>query len=331
MRPEIVAELSCNHGGSYQQAQLLVQAAANAGADAVKVQCWDPKRMVLDPAYTLKDGPWKGMKLKDLYDEAHTPWAWIPGLQELAHALNLKFIASVFDTSALAWCIGHKVQRYKIASFELVDTPLIAAVAGTGKPIIMSTGMADSREIANAIYVAGSSGARDITILHCVSAYPALPATFDLQRISHWARIFPDCKVGLSDHSTGTAVAVAATVFGATMIEKHFILDRRDGGPDAAFSLEPDELRRLRQDTEAAYQACIPHTERTVCKEIEEDPQRKLRRSLYWARDLEQGHIVRDDDVITARPALGLPPSEKRHIVGRTLTGPVKRGQPITE
>lgn len=325
--PEIIAELSCNHGGSLTRALDLVDAAAMAGADGIKVQCWHPDRM-LPVGYQglLTEGPWAGKPIRELYREAHTPWHWIPAIFARAKEYNLACIASVFDTDALQYLEDINCPRYKIASFELVDLSLIEAVAATGKPIILSTGMADDQEIWQAVKVAGkyASPPRDITLLHCVSAYPAPPITMDLEQIILKEDTY-GCPTGLSDHSTGTVVAIAAAAFGASMIEKHFILDRREGGPDAAFSIEPHELTQLVRDVRIAWEASTHHSPMTAC----EDPQRALRRSLYWAKDMGKGEIAVAKDMTTARPAHGLKPADAHLVIGKTLRVPCSQGDPV--
>lgn len=326
VRPEIIAELSCNHGGRLERALELVDAAKDAGADGIKIQCWDPNRMVTAP-YFLPDGPWAGRNLSDLYREAHTPWSWIPAIFDRAKQQNLAYIASVFDENALRYLEDIGCPRYKIASFELVDTPLIEAVAETGKPIILSTGMAEGIEIWRAVKAAGkyASPPRDITVLHCVSAYPAPPAAMNLQAIPAMRGLY-EVPVGLSDHSRGTTVAVAAAALGAVMIEKHFILDARlNGTLDAAFSIEPHELRQLVQDIQIAWEA----THTGASRPAEEDPQRRLRRSLYWTRDVEPGRPIARADLTTARPDLGDPPSILHQLIGRRLAVTAKAKTPV--
>ena len=328
-RPDIIAELSCNHLGSLERALALVDAAKYCGADGIKIQCWEPNRMVVDRSYVLPDGPWAGRNLFDLYEEAHTPWDWIPKIFERAKQHNLGRIASVFDTEALRYLQEMDTPCYKIASFELVDLPLIEAVRETGKPIILSTGMADDLEVWQALRVSGmhAQPPRDITLLHCISAYPAPPVTMRLTQIPYMRETF-GVPVGLSDHSVGIAAAVAATALGATMIEKHFTLARANGGPDAAFSIEPDELSELVNATQEAHDAMImiPTTDHDPI----EEPQRRLRRSLYWARDIQPGETIQAGDMTTARPAQGLKPCEAHRVLGKTLHGaPIKAGTPV--
>lgn len=329
MRPDVIAELSCNHLGSLERALRLVDAAKQAGCDGIKIQCWAPDRMVADPTYVLQDGPWKGRNLRELYQEAHTPWSWIPAIFDRAKLRNLGRIGSVFDTQALQYLEDIDCPAYKIASFELVDIPLIEAVAAKGKLTILSTGMASDEEIWRAVKAAGkyASPPREIILLHCVSAYPAHPVSMNLQAIPTMRKTYT-VPVGLSDHTRGTAIAVAAAALGATMIEKHFTLSRADGGPDAAFSAEPDEMAQLVKDVRDAYDATHHLPDRYALVEGEA-PQRALRRSLYWARDIEPGTLISAADMTTARPALGTEPYRAPQIVGKLITGPVKAGDPV--
>lgn len=324
MKPEIIAELSANHLGDLDRAIALVDAAAEAGADAIKLQVWASGRMVLDHDYTLKDGPWAGRKLSELYHEAHTKWDWVPILFARARSRGIDPFASVFDEDALAFLEVCRCPRYKIASFELVDTPLIAKVARTGKPMIISTGMASMAEIALAVDAARTNGCSDLTLLKCTSAYPAPASGVWLYGIAHLQEQF-NCKVGLSDHTQGIGVAIAATALGATVIEKHFTLLRADGGPDASFSLEPDELKQLVTECRRAAEAM-----NKLDVQTSEDPQRKLRRSLYYTRDMLEGETITESDLTTARPCLGRYPYEISQIIGTACTKDVKRHEPVT-
>lgn len=326
--PEIIAELSCNHRGDLARALELVDAAKAAGANGIKVQCWEPERMVVDKTYVLPDGPWAGRNLFELYEEAHTPWSWIPAIFERAKRHSLNSIASVFDTEALAYLEDIGCPRYKIASFELVDTPLVEAVSKTGKPIILSTGMATDVEIWRAVKAAGkyANPPRDITLLHCVSAYPAPVDSMVLHRIPSLCAEF-GVPVGLSDHSLGSIAAIVATTLGATMIEKHFTLSRAQGGPDAPFSIEPAELGALVRATRDAKNMVCWETvpgDRHV-----EMPQQRLRRSLYWTTTKHVGDEILPTDFISARPADGLPPSDANHLIGRVVRDTVNRGDPV--
>lgn len=322
---EIVAEISCNHLKNFERAQKLVRECCCAGADAVKLQVWHPTHMVGPNTHVITGGPWAGRELADLYAEAYTPWTWIETLFDIIKSYGVKPFASVFDRNALSFLERIGCTRYKIASFELVDLPLIAAVARTGKPMIMSTGMATTDEIAEAVATARMADCADLTLLKCTSAYPADPGSMNLQEIQRM-KYRHGCEIGLSDHSQGIGVAVAAAALGAVMIEKHVTLKRADGGPDAEFSLEPHELDQLVKECHRAAAAAgdpVPSTE-------DEAPQRALRRSLYWAKDLPAGHVVTTDDVFSARPALGLPPGDIHRIVGHGLMADVKERTPVS-
>lgn len=325
-RPTIVAELSANHLGRIERALELVDAAHFAGADGIKVQVWHPDYMCAN-AY-IEAGPWKGRGMKDLYAEAHTPWSWIPAIFERAKLHNLRYFASVFDQPSLNYLEDIGCPAYKIASFELVDVPLIEAVAATGKPIILSTGMADDQEIWQAVKAAGkyASPPRDITLLHCVSAYPALPITMHLPGIAAKRDTF-GVPVGLSDHSRGTAVAVAAAALGAVMIEKHFTMRRADGGPDAAFSIEPKEMAQLVDDTKIAWEAC----QFGVTSHDAESQQRALRRSLFWAKPIRAGETITKEHLISMRPATGIKPAFAEFLIGLKAKADFEPGTPVRQ
>ena len=241
---EFIAEIGANHQGSLDLAIELIHAASDAGADAVKFQAYDPLEMVLDAGYVLTDGPWKGRNLQELYHEAKTPYHWFPMLFEEARGLNLEPFASVFDTRSLAMLEDLGCRQYKIASFELVDIPLLRKVAATGKPMILSTGMADYNEIQAAVYAVRRAGCSGLTLLHCVSTYPATAEDTRLGNLPGMLKNW-SCHVGLSDHTLTPETAVAAANMGAYMIEKHLTLDRSNGGLDAAFSLEPVEFAEM--------------------------------------------------------------------------------------
>lgn len=328
-KPEIVAEISANHNGKLQKALELVHACALACADAVKIQMWTPDRMVVDPELTIEGGTWHGKNMRDLYRQANTPADWIHPIMNEAYCLDLPVIASVFDIEALAILEAHNCPRYKIASFELVDLPLIEAVAKTNKPMIMSTGMATDEEIREATVVARRAGCMDLTLLHCVSAYPAPASSAGLYRMAQMEDMF-GCPVGLSDHTLGMGVPIAAAVLGAAMIEKHIIMHRSDGGPDATFSMEINELRDMVREIDRATQACAkpPYP---PGQDPNEAPQRVLRRSLYWAKDINTGERITKDHLMTARVAKGRFPSDIAYLVGMPATQPHKRHTPVQD
>ncbi|GIK54232.1 MAG: pseudaminic acid synthase [Planctomycetota bacterium] len=328
--PYIVAEMSANHNGSLERALQIIKAAHDAGADAVKLQTYKPETMTLDvdhPRFRVKgSNPWDGEHLYDLYQKAMTPWEWHEQLFSYGKSLGIAIFSSPFDASAVDLLESLEAPAYKIASFELVDHDLIRRCAVTGKPVIMSTGMASLVEIAEAVQVAREADVRGLLLLKCTSAYPAPPEAINLRTIPHLAAAF-DVVAGLSDHTMGTGVSVAATALGAALIEKHFTLSRADGGVDASFSLEPDELLRLVSETKIAHLALgqVSYLQGEM-----ESSFRRYRRSLFFVRDLQAGASVTDQDIQSLRPGDGLPPKYKRAIVGRSLSHSVTRGTPVS-
>lgn len=316
--PYIIAEISGNHLGSLDNAHKLIEAAWQSGADAVKLQCYEPQTITIDcdkPDFIVKDGPWKGRTLYDLYKEAHTPFAWFPILFRHAHSLGITIFASVFDNKSVDILAGLDCPAYKIASFEIVDTPLIEYAASKGKPLIISTGMATYAEI-----LAARDAARKVPvcILHCVSGYPTPEAEANLARMATYRGI-----VGLSDHSQGDLIPIVATAMGAHVIEKHLCLSRSMGGPDAAFSMEPNEFKSMVDKVRTAWRATRPTSSPS------EDSSRQLRRSLYAVADIAKGQIITERNVRSIRPGSGLPPSMLPHIIGRKAAADIRRGMPI--
>ncbi|MBY0432469.1 MAG: pseudaminic acid synthase, partial [Rhodospirillales bacterium] len=303
----------------------ILRAARDAGCDAVKLQTYTADTMTIDhdgPDFLIKGGLWDGYKLYDLYRQAQTPWEWHLALFAEARRLGIAVFSTPFDATAVDLLeeLGNPV--YKIASFEVPDLPLIARVSRTGKPIILSTGMADLGEIGEAVRTARDNGAGPLVLLHCVSAYPALAAEANLRTINHLAKAF-GVAVGLSDHTLGTAVSVAAVAMGAVMIEKHFTLRRADGGPDSAFSLEPEEMRRLVADCRQAWEALGSiNYEREAC----ENQNMVFRRSLYVVRDMSAGEPFTADNVRVIRPGYGLAPKHLDRILGRRARQAIPRG-----
>lgn len=311
--PFIVAEMSANHLGSLQRALDIVQAAADAGADAIKVQTWTPGTMCISD-YLLTHGPWAGRRLRDLYAEAFLPWEWHKPIFDAARAAGLVPFSAAFDCGAVDFLETLGVDRHKVASFELTDLPLIRYMASKGKPMILSTGMSTRDEA-----IAAWRICPDVTMLLCTSAYPADASDANLANCSGWERW------GLSDHSMGIGVAVGATALGACMIEKHLTLNRADGGLDAGFSMEPAEFKQLVTECRRAAAAV---------GSVRDDPSpnesTELRRSLWVARDISEGEPLRlGDNVVTARPALGLPPSTP--LTGRRARVDLKVGTPLTQ
>lgn len=296
MRPFIVAEMSANHLGSLKRALQIVEAAAEAGADAIKLQTWLPDSMCVDETYRIDHGPWNGQLLAELYREAWTPWEWHKPIFDRARKLGLEPFSAAFDRESVDFLETLGVKRHKVASFELVDLPLIRYMASKGKPMILSTGMATFDETDAAYQCAGF----DLTFLVCVSSYPAKPSDYQLRRFSEND---PFISHGLSDHTIGHELAVWATIRGATMIEKHLTLSRSDGGPDAAFSAEPAEFAEMVKQCRRAAEALKP---------VELGPRpgesTELRRSLWVTKDTKAGEpLILNQNVRTARPALGLP------------------------
>lgn len=325
----IVAELSANHRQNVAQAEDLIFAAAKAGADAVKLQTYTADTLTLEsdrPEFRIGEGTlWAGRTLHDLYREAFTPWEWTIPLKQVAEALGLALFSTPFDATAVEFLSRAGMPAYKIASFELVDLPLIERVAQLGRPMIMSTGMASLDEIREAVEVVQRAGA-PFALLHCVSAYPTPASEMNLRTIVHLGETF-QCPVGLSDHSLGIAAAIASVALGATIIEKHLTLDRDDGGPDAAFSLEPDEFAAMVSSVRIAEQALgeVHHGGGKA-----EEASRAFRRSLFIVADVEAGETVTEAHVRSIRPAHGLPPKYLSQVIGRRAARRLERGEPLS-
>jgi len=323
--PYVIAELSANHNGSLERALATLAAAKAAGADAVKLQTYTPDTMTLDcdlPDFKIKGGLWDGYTLYELYREAHTPFEWHGALFEEGRKLGITVFSTPFDESAVELLERLGAPAYKIASFENTDLPLIRTVAATGKPIILSTGMASLEEIGEAVETAKSAGCRALVLLHCVSSYPTPINAANLRVIPELARRF-GVVVGLSDHTLGTTAAVASIALGAAVIEKHFTLSRAEKGPDSAFSLEPSELAELVRQAYAAWSALGTGT---LTRPPAETGSRVFRRSIYFVRDLPAGHVVGPEDIRRIRPGHGLPPKYFDALLGRRLKVAVRRG-----
>ncbi|MDX5297871.1 MAG: pseudaminic acid synthase [Gammaproteobacteria bacterium] len=327
--PYIIAELSANHNGDIERAFQILAAAKQAGADAVKLQTYRPDTITLDcdsEDFQIHGGLWDGQTLYQLYEGAHMPWDWHKPLFERARQLDITMFSSPFDTTAVDLLEDLNAPAYKIASFELVDLPLIRYVARTGKPMIMSTGMADADEIAEAIACAQDNGCRDLVILHCVSGYPAPAADYNLRTLPDMAQRF-GVPVGLSDHTLDNTTAIAAVALGACVIEKHVTLDRRGGGPDDSFSLEPAELAQLCRDSHTAWSAL---GQVDYGRKSSESGNVRFRRSLYAVTDIPAGARVTSENVRSIRPGFGLPPKAWDQIEGRRVTQFVARGTPLS-
>jgi N-acetylneuraminate synthase len=326
--PYIIAELSGNHNGDLGRALALVDAAAQTGADAVKLQTYtaDTITIVSDrPEFRIEGGLWAGRTLHDLYAEASTPWDWHEELFARARSHGLHVFSSPFDHTAVDFLETLDAPAYKIASFELVDTPLITKAARTGKPLIMSTGIASYGEIEDACRAAREGGADGFALLHCISAYPAAPETMRLQTIKTLGATF-GVPVGLSDHTLGSAVAIASIALGACIIEKHMTLARADGGPDAEFSLEPAEFKQLVADCRMAHAALgdAQHDRKGVG-----GANAQFRRSLYVVADVAKGEVLTEANMRSVRPGLGIAPKHLDAVLGRTATRALTRGEPL--
>jgi N-acetylneuraminate synthase len=326
--PFIIAELSANHNGSLERALATIDAAKNCGADAIKLQTYSADTMTIDcdkPDFVIKGGLWDGYKLYDLYKWAQTPFEWHQAMFKHARDIGITVFSTPFDETAVDLLESLDTPAYKIASFELTDLPLIRYVAQTGKPMIMSTGMASELEIDEAVTTARDAGCKDIVLLHCISSYPAPIEQSNLRQIPEIARRF-NVISGLSDHTLGTTVSVASIALGACVIEKHFTLSRQDKGPDSEFSLEPSEFRRLCTETKEAWLAL---GSAGFERQVAEEGCKAFRRSLYFVRDLPVGHILGTDDLRRIRPGHGLPPKYLEDLLGKTLQKDVFRGDPV--
>jgi pseudaminic acid synthase len=326
-RPFVIAELSANHLGSLERALAIVDAAAVAGCDAMKLQTFTPASMTLDSAradFHIPEGPWKGRALFDLYDEAQTPWAWHAPLFERGAQHGMVVFSTPFDETAVERLESLAAPAYKIASFELVDLALIECCAKTNKPLIMSTGMASDDEVAEAIECARTHGKGGVALLHCVSGYPAPIEQTNLRRLDTLAKLVD--VVGISDHSPGAIVPIAAVARGAALIEKHLTLARSDGGPDAGFSLEPAEMADVVRGARMAWEALGDGSSKRPAVEKEN---RRFRRSLYAVADIAEGQPLDKTNIRSIRPGFGLPPRDLPAVIGRRARAPIAKGTPL--
>jgi len=327
--PYIIAELSANHNGNLDTALKIVDEAAKAGADAVKLQTYRPDTITLNSdkeEFRIKGGLWDGRTLYDLYEEAHMPWDWHKPLFERAMQRGIPIFSSPFDTTAVDLLEDLNAPAYKIASFEAVDLPLIRYVAATGKPMIISTGMADVDEIQEAIAAAREGGCEQLAILHCVSGYPAPAEDYNLRTIGDMIERF-GLVTGLSDHTLDNTTAIASVVLGASIIEKHFTLDRNGGGPDDSFSLEPADLAALCRDSKTAWKA-LGRVD--YGRKSSEQGNAQFRRSLYFVKNLSAGDVIEADCIRSVRPGFGLPPKELENILGRRVNCSIEPNTPVT-
>jgi pseudaminic acid synthase len=329
--PFIIAEMSGNHNQSLDRALEIVDVAASTGAHALKIQTYTPDTMTLDldeREFYVSDSSnlWKGNSLYKLYAEAHTPWEWHKPIFDRARELGIIAFSSPFDDTAVDFLESLNVPCYKIASFENTDLPLIRRVAATGKPVIISTGMATVAELDETVRAAREAGCKDLVLLKCTSTYPARPDNTNILTIPHMRKLF-DCEVGLSDHTMGIGVSVASVALGASVIEKHFTLDRADGGVDSTFSMEPDEMHSLVVESERAWQALGNISYGPTDNEINS---LQSRRSLYITKDLKEGEQLTPENLRAIRPGLGLPPKYLSLLFGKRLRKDAKKGTAMT-
>lgn len=330
-KPFIIAEMSGNHNQSLEKALQIVEAAAEAGVDALKLQTYTADTMTLDINegeffINNPDNLWKGQSYYQLYQEAYTPWEWHEPIFKKCRKLGIIPFSSPFDETAVDFLEELGVPCYKIASFENTDIPLIEKAASTGKPLIISTGMATVAELDESVRAARNAGCKDIILLKCTSTYPASPENSNLLTLPHMREMF-QCEVGLSDHTMGIGVGVASVVLGATVIEKHFTTSRADGGTDAAFSMEPHEMKALVVETERAWQSLgkISYGPTEA-----ERPSLKDRRSLYVVKDISAGEALTKENIRAIRPGFGLPPKHLKRVLGKKAKVDLKKGTPLS-
>lgn len=326
--PYIIAEMSANHNGDLDKAFRIIDAAKKAGVSAIKLQTYKADTLTIDAPqsdFTIEDGLWAGKTLHQLYEWAHTPWAWHEPLFEYAKSLGMTIFSSPFDETAVDLLESLNCPAYKIASFEIVDHELIRYVAQTGKPLIISTGMADAAEIDEAVSVARDAGCRELALLHCVSGYPAPASDYNLKTIPDMMERF-NCVVGLSDHTLDNTTAITSVALGASIIEKHFTLDRAAGGPDDSFSLEPSELDALCAGVRTAWEALGTVN---YGRKSSEMGNVKFRRSLYIVRDIKAGETITREHIRSIRPGFGLAPKYFADVLGRTVNLDLQRGSAL--
>ena len=327
--PYIIAELSANHNGSLETALKIIEEAKRCGADAIKLQTYSADTITLNSQneeFMIRGGLWDGQSLYELYQKAQMPWEWHKPLFEHARALDITIFSSPFDRTAVDLLEDLNAPAYKIASFEAVDLPLIKYVASTGKPMIISTGMADKEEIGEAIQAAYDGGCKELVVLHCVSGYPAPAEDYNLLTMVDMAKSY-DIPIGLSDHTLDNTTAITAVALGACLIEKHFTLDRNGGGPDDSFSLEPKELQQLCQGAKTAWQA-LGRVD--YGRKSSEQGNAQFRRSLYFVKDLKVGDVIDESSIRSVRPGYGLPPKFYDDLLGKKVTQNISLNTPVT-
>lgn len=325
--PYIIAELSANHNGSLQRALDTISEAQRRGASAIKLQTYSADTMTIDSKkddFLIKGGPWDGYNLYELYKWAQTPFDWHKAMFEHARKIGITAFSTPFDETAVDLLEDLNAPAYKIASFEMTDIPLIKYVASTGKPLIMSTGMASEDEIEESVTAAREAGAQDFVLLHCISSYPAPIDQANIKQMQNLSKRFNTIP-GLSDHTLGTTASVAAVALGACVIEKHFTLSRQDKGPDSGFSIEPDELERLCIESKDAWLSL--GTEDFARQQVEQG-NKVFRRSIYFVNDLKAGQTISEKDVRRIRPGFGLAPKFYDDVIGKKLKLNVERGTP---
>jgi N-acetylneuraminate synthase len=326
--PFIIAEMSANHNGDINNAYKIIDMAKQAGADAVKLQTYKPDTITMDmrtPEFMIEGGLWDGQSLYELYKEAHMPWEWHQPLFDYAKNVGITIFSSPFDNTAVDLLEELNTPAYKIASFEAVDLPLIKYVAQTGKPMIISTGMADAQEIQEAIEAARDGGCEELAILHCVSSYPAPAEDYNLRTLIDMQKKF-GLVTGLSDHTIDNTTAITSVALGASIIEKHVTLDRNGGGPDDSFSLESDELKQLCDGVKMSW-AALGNVDYGL--KSSEQSNIKFRRSLYAVKDIAAGEVLTNENVRRIRPGFGLPPKYYNYVIGRTARIDIEKGQPL--
>lgn len=327
--PFIIAEMSGNHNQSFERAIEIVEAAAKAGVHSLKLQTYTKDTMTIDHSkgeFIVDIDLWKGASLYDLYDKAYTPWEWHEEIFKYARKLGMVPFSTPFDITAVQFLEDLNVDFYKIASFENTDIPLIEAVASTGKPMIISTGMMDLNEMDETVRAARKAGCKDLILLKCTSAYPASPKNSNLLNIPHMKKMF-NCEVGLSDHTLGIGSAIASVALGATVIEKHITLSRDDGGVDSAFSMEPDDMKALVIESKRAWQSIGNVKYGPSDGDIES---RKYRRSLYVTKDISKGQKITNKNIRAIRPGLGLPTKYINDLLGKEVKKDIKKGTPLS-
>ncbi|MCY3271665.1 pseudaminic acid synthase, partial [Acinetobacter baumannii] len=326
--PYVIAELSANHNGRLETALKIIEEAKRCGADAIKLQTYSADTITLNSQneeFMIRGGLWDGQSLYELYQKAQMPWEWHKPLFDHARALDITIFSSPFDRTAVDLLEDLNAPAYKIASFEAVDLPLIKYVASTGKPMIISTGMADKEEIGEAIQAAYDGGCKELVVLHCVSGYPAPAEDYNLLTMVDMAKSF-NVPVGLSDHTLDNTTAITSVALGACLIEKHFTLDRNGGGPDDSFSLEPKELQQLCQGAKTAWQA-LGHVD--YGRKSSEQGNAQFRRSLYFVKDLKAGDVIDESSIRSVRPGYGLPPKFYDELLGKKVTQDVSVNTPV--